>query len=109
MFSKATELALKAQKVYLDNENWRCYWHGLSGDELKTQIFTVANKQTDKMISYAFSDISAKYKESEVLGLNELLVKDFEVKVDECLPCTIEFLNDAKIEYTGSPYIKETQ
>ena len=106
MFSKASSLALKAAKVYLNNEKWVCYYHALSGDELKTQIFTIANKKTDKMISYYFQDLSAKYKEFEEQGIKNKLKKDFEVNADECLPCVIEFLNDAKIEYTNKPYIK---
>ena len=105
MFSKASTMALKATKVYLDNENWVCYYHALSGDELKTQIFTLANKTTDKMISYYFSDISSKYKMENINGIKNKFIKDFEVNVDECLPCAIEFLNDAKIEYTGKSYI----
>jgi hypothetical protein len=106
MFSKASNLALKAAKVYLDNEKWVCYYHALSGDELKTQIFTVANKETDKIISYYFQDLSAKYREYEEIGIKAKLQQDFETEANECLPCIIEFLNDAKIEYTGKLYIK---
>lgn len=106
MYSKASKLALKASKIYLDNENWVCYYHALSGEELKSQIFTVANKKTDKMISYSFSDLSIKYKEYEEQGIKNLLKNDFEIEVDECLPCAFNFLNDAKIEYTNKPYFK---
>ena len=106
MFSKANPLSLKAAKVYLDDTTWLCYYHALSGDELKTQIFTVANKETDKMISYSFQDLSAKYKEFEEQGIKNQLEKDFEVNAKDCLPCAINFLNDAKIEYTNKPYIK---
>lgn len=107
MFSKASALVLKASKVYLDNEHWKCYYHALSGDELKSQILTVANKVTDKMISYPFSELSAKYREYEEQGIKAQIEKDFNVDANECVPCVIEFLNDAKIEYTGRPYIKE--
>jgi len=106
MYSKATLLSLKSAKTYLDTNKWLCFYHALSGDELKTQIFTVANKETDKMISYYYQDLSAKYKEFEEQGIKNHLKKDFEIDADDCLPCVINFLNDAKIEYTNKPYIK---
>jgi hypothetical protein len=59
-----------------------------------------------KMISYYFQDLSAKYKEFEEQGIKNQLEKDFEVNAKDCLPCAINFLNDAKIEYTNKPYIK---
>ena len=100
--SKASELALKANKVYLDNSEWLCYWHALSGDELKTQIFTVADKTADKLISYTFSDLSGLYKAYGEAGVKE------KIGSDDLVPYVLKFFNDAKIEYTGKPFIKET-
>lgn len=97
--SKASELALKANKVYLDNSEWLCFWHKLSGDELKSQIFTVANKHQDKLVSYTFSQLSGVYKAFEEEGIKKLLGTDLLV------PYALQFLDDAKIEYTGKPFI----
>jgi ATP-binding cassette subfamily F protein 3 len=48
--SKLNELALKAKKIYSpNNSNWNCYYHALSGEELKNQIITIAHKQLDKV------------------------------------------------------------
>jgi hypothetical protein len=97
--SKASELALKANKVYVDNSELMCYWHKLSADELKSQIFTIANKQEDKLISYTFSQLSSAYKAFEEEGIKEILGSE------TLVPYAIEFLNDAKIEYTGKPFL----
>ncbi len=97
-FSQATELALKANKVYVDNSEWMCYWHRLSGDELKNQIFTVANKHQDQLTSYTFSQLSAAYKAFEENGVKQILGSE------TLVPYATKFLNDAKIEYTGKPF-----
>jgi hypothetical protein len=107
MYSKVNKEALKAVKNYINNDVWHCYWHGLSGDELKTQIFTVAHKPSDKMVSFSFYELSAGYKLNEEQGIKDVLNKEFKVEADELVPYVLEFLNDAKIEYTGRPYIKE--
>jgi hypothetical protein len=106
MLSTANQASLKSSKTYLDNNTWLCYYHALSGDELKNQILTIANKTTDQMISYSFKELSACYKINEVQGIADQLQYNFAQDVSELLPYTIEFLNDAKIEYTGRPYIK---
>ena len=108
MYSTVNKEALKATKNYINNGVWHCYWHALSGDELKTQIFTVAYKQSDQMISFTFTDLSAGYRLNEEQGIKDILNKKFKVEADELVPYVLEFLNDAKIEYTGRPYIKET-
>lgn len=107
MLSKATKLALKANKVYIDNSEWYCYWHALSGDELKTQIFTVGHKLIDKIVSYPFYELSSAYKEHEEQGIENRLKKDFDAETKSLVPYVLEFLNDAKIEYTNKPFIKE--
>ena len=96
--SKTSELALKANKVYLDNSEWLCYWHALSGDELKAQVFTVADKSADKLVSYTFSQLSSAYKAFEEEGVKEIL------NTELLVPYALQFLDDAKIEYTGKPF-----
>ena len=105
MLSKASQLALKANKTYLNNDEWLVYYHALSGDELKSQILSIGHKPTDNLISFSFSNLSSPYKENEEQGIANKLQKDFEVKTDELVPYVLEFLNDAKIEYTGKPFI----
>lgn len=97
--SKASDLSLKANKIYLDNSEWLCFWHKLSGDELKSQIFTIANKHQDKLVSYTFSQLSSVYKAFEEQGLKEILSAELLV------PYALQFLDDAKIQYTGKPFI----
>lgn len=108
MLSKASKLALKANKVYSDNTEWLVYYHALSGDELKTQILTIGHKPTDKIISYPFSELSGEYKKYEIDGLKNRLQKDFNDDPSYLIQHVLQFLNDAKIEYTGKPFIEET-
>ena len=108
MYSTINKEALKSRKTYTNNDVWHCYWHGLSGDDLKTQIFTVAHKPTDQMLSFCFSDLSSPYKLNEEQGVLKHLEEKFNVDVDEIVPFALQFLNDAKIEYMGRPYIEET-
>jgi hypothetical protein len=110
-YSKATELALKAKKNYSSiDSNWHCYYHALSGDELKEQIMTIAHKPTDAMISFYFKDLTAPYKEREDQGLVEFVKQKYKVtdnEIPECINCIKEFLDDAKIEYTGKPFFNK--
>jgi hypothetical protein len=107
-YSKTTELALKAKKVYSSiDSNWYCYYHALSGDELKEQILTIAYKPSDDLWSFSFKDLSSIYKEKDIQGLIEFIKTQYKVQeneVFECLNCIKDFLNDAKIEYTNKPY-----
>ena len=109
-YSKATPLALKAKKVYSSiDSNWHCYYHALSGDELKEQILTIAHKPTDAMYSFTFKELSAPYKENEDQGLIEFFNKNYQVSQEETfelLTYIKEFLDDAKIEYTGRPFFQ---
>lgn len=107
MYSTVNKEALKSIKTYVNNDDWHCFWHGLSGDELKTQIFTVAHKPSDQMISFTFSDFSGGYKLNEEEGIRDVLSKQLKVETFELVPYVLEFLNDSKIEYTGRPFIKE--
>lgn len=107
MYSTINKQALKAIKTYVDNDVWHCYWHALSGDELKTQIFTVAHKPSDQMISFYFSDLSSPYKLNGEQGVLDHLKQQFNVDADEIVPFALQFLNDAQIEYLGKPFIKE--
>jgi len=108
MYSKASKAALKSNKTYVNDDVWHCYWHALSGDELKTQIFTAAHKPSDQILSFSFSDLATPYKVNEEQGIKDYLKDKFKVDADELVPCVLQFLNDAKIEYTGRPFIKET-
>ena len=110
---KTAGLGLKAKVQYStwDNSNWHCYYHALSGDELKTQIMSIFYKPTGDEKSWGFSDLSAPYKANEEDGLREWIAKTYNASiedVEECLGYIIQFLNDAKVEYTGKPFIKET-
>jgi len=110
-YSKATELALKAKKVYSSVDSpWHCYYHALSGDELKEQILTIAYKPTDQMNSWAFKDLTAPYKMYEDEGLVNFIKEKYNVsdeEIPECVNCIKEFLDDAKIEYTGKPFFNK--
>lgn len=105
MLSKATELALKSQKTYLDNDEWLCFWHRLSDDQLNTQIFTVGHKPTDQLISFYFMDLSLAYKAADMPGVQKLLSEKFGAPdTSSCSDSVWQFLNDAKLEYTGKEY-----
>ena len=110
-YSKATELALKAKKVYSSIDSpWHCYYHALSGDELKEQILTIVHKPTDAMMSFAYKDLTAPYKMYEDQGLFNFIKEKYNVaeqEVFECVNCIKEFLDDAKIEYTGKPFFNK--
>jgi len=110
-YSKASKLALKAKKIYsaLDS-NWYCYYHALSGDELKSQILTLAHKPTDNIVSFQFQELSAPYKMYEDDGIKNLIKEKFKVideEVYECIHYIKEFFDDAKIEYTGRPFFNK--
>jgi len=110
-YKKASELALKAKKVYSSIDSpWHCYYHALSGDELKEQIMTIAHKPTDAMMSFAYKDLTAPYKMYEDQGLVEFVRHNYKVtdnEIPECINCIKEFLDDAKIEYTGKPFFNK--
>ena len=111
MYSKATELALKAKKVYSSiDSNWHCYYHALSGDELKEQIMTIAYKPKDVIYSFYFKDLTAPYKIYEDQGLFNFIKEKYNVaenEIYECINYIKEFLDDAKIEYTGKPFFNK--
>lgn len=110
-YSKTSKLALKAKKVYSSiDSNWHCYYHHLSGDELKEQIITIAYKPTDQMNSWAFKDLTAPYKMYEEQGLFNFIKEKYNVAEDEiyeCINYIKEFFDDAKIEYTGKPFFNK--
>jgi len=110
-YSKASELALKAKKIYSSiDSSWHCYYHALSGDELKEQILTIAYKPTDAMMSFAYKDLTAPYKMYEDQGLVNFVKEKYNVsdeEIYECVNCIKEFLDDAKIEYTGKPFFNK--
>jgi hypothetical protein len=110
-YSKASELALKSKKVYSSVDSpWHCYYHHLSGDELKEQILTIAHKPTDQMNSWSFKDLTSPYKMYEDQGLVNFVKEKYkatEEEIFECVNCIKEFLDDAKIEYTGQPFFNK--
>jgi hypothetical protein len=110
-YSKATELALKAKKVYSTiGSSWHCYYHALSGDELKEQIITIVYKPKDQMNSWSFKDLSNTYKMYEDQGLVNFIKEKYKVldeELPECVNSIKEFLDDAKIEYTGKPFFNK--
>jgi hypothetical protein len=82
----------------------------LSGDDLSTQIITIAYKPTDAMWSFTYKELGSIYKEKDDFGLVDLITKKYQTKDDElyeCINCIKEFLNDAKIEYTGRPFFNK--
>lgn len=107
-YKKATELALKSKKNYsAETSTWHCYYHHLSGDELKEQILTIAHKPTDAMMSFAYKDLTAPYKMYEDQGLIDFVKEKYKAsdeEVSECVGYIKEFFDDAKIEYTGRPF-----
>lgn len=111
---KTTGLGLKAKKQYStwDTSNWHCYYHALSGDELKAQIMSIFYKPTGDERSWPFVDLSAPYKMNEEDGVRKWIVDTYgdtpQEDIEECLGYIIQFLNDAKIEYTGRPFVAET-
>jgi hypothetical protein len=108
MYSKLNKEALKSIKTYVNDDVWHCYWHGLSGDELVNQIFTVAHKPSDVVYSLNFTELSSLYKLDGAEKINEFLHKVFDVGVEVPVQHVLQFLNDAKIEYTNKPFFKET-
>lgn len=110
-YDKINKLALKAIKIYSnENSNWHAYYHFLSGDELKNQVFTVAHKPLNWILSYNYTELSSAYKMYENQGIFELIKNDFNVSdkdLFECCDYAKQFLNDAKIEYTGKPFFNK--
>jgi hypothetical protein len=108
-FSQLPPNALKAKKKYTTAEtNWVCYWHLLSGGELKLQIITVAYKPKDMVYSFNYPELADFYKLDEVQGIKKQLEKVFDVNdVDEPAKAIIQFLDDAKIEYSGKTFIQK--
>jgi len=109
-FSKLNELALKAKKVYSPiNSNWHCYYHALSGEELKNQVISIAHKQLDKIESFTYEDITQPYKMYEDQGLYNFIKEWFDVSIDEIIECSEyvkQFYDDARIEYLGKPFFR---
>jgi hypothetical protein len=107
-FSKLNELALKTKKVYSPiDSNWHCYYHALSGEELKNQVITIAHKNLDKVESFSYQDITAPYKMNEDQGLYDFIKQMFDVSIDEIIECSEyvkQFYDDARIEYLGKPF-----
>ncbi len=109
--SKLNELALKAKKIYSpNNSNWHCYYHALSGEELKNQIITIAHKQLDKVESFSYQDITAPYKMYQDQGLCKFIQEMFNVSIDEIIECSNyvkQFYDDARIEYLNKPFFNK--
>jgi hypothetical protein len=99
----------KANKRYstYDNSSWHCFWHRLSGDELRSQIISIFYKQK-KENSWAYDEVSAPYKHNEEDGLKVWLSENYpdasDEELNECMNYILEFLDDARIEYVGKPF-----
>lgn len=108
MFSKLNSEALKSKKTYINSaSDWCCYWHLLSGDELKNQVFTVAHKPSDKVYSFSYSELSGLYKLKGVEGVEKNIEALFATEnVTDAVNSSLQFLNDARIEYLGKPLIE---
>lgn len=106
-------LRTKANKRYLtyDNSIWHIFWHKLSGEDLKSQIVSIFYNK-EKESSWSYEEVSAPYKMYEEEGLKSWLSsvypKATEEELNECIEHILEFLDDAKIEYTGKPFRKIT-
>jgi len=105
------DLKYKSQKTYSPiDSNWNCFWHKLSGDELKQQIISLFYKPTNQENSWSFDDVSVPYKMYDDDGLSMWLKEKYgdlpENDITECVEYIFEFLDDAKIEYTGKPFRK---
>jgi hypothetical protein len=110
VFSKLHPNALKANKKYTPQDSdWVCYWHLFSGDELKTQVITIAHKPTDYVYSFLYPEVAEFYKADERGGLEKKMQEVFKVdNVQEAVNACLKFLDDARIEYLGKPFfVKE--
>lgn len=111
---KTTGLGLKAKVQYStwDNSNWHCYYHALSGDELKNQIMSIFYKPTGDERSWQFKDLSSAYKMSEEDGVRQWIVDTYgqmpQEDIEECLGYIVRFLNDARAEFNMKPLVAET-
>jgi len=110
---KTSGLGLKTKVQYAtwDNSNWHCYYHALSGDELKSQIISIFYKPTGDERSWSFADVSAIYKAHEEDGLRKWVTETYGAEsqdVDECVEYICRFLNDAREEFGMKPLVKET-
>lgn len=107
---KTIGIALKAKIQYAtwDNSNWHCYYHALSGDELKRQIISIFYKPTGDERSWYFEDVSARYKEHEEVGLKNWVQTTYgstNEDADECVGYILRFINDARAEFCMKPLI----
>lgn len=103
------DLKYKAKVKYsTETSNWNCFYHALSGDELKSQIMSIFYKPTNQENSWSFSDLSAPYKMYDEQGILEWIKLNYknisDNDLNECLIYILQFLNDAKLEYTGKPF-----
>jgi hypothetical protein len=104
------KMPLKAAKQYStwETSNWYCFYNRLSGDELKTQILSLFYRPTGNVKSWCFSDLSSSYKENEELGVAQWINSKYgdmpQEDIQECVEYICQFLDDAKIEYTGRPF-----
>jgi hypothetical protein len=110
---KTSGVALKAKVQYStwDDSNWHCFYHALSGDELKTQIISIFYKPTGDERSWPFVEVSAPYKVAELEGLKKWVIDTYgaaEGDADECVEYICCFINDAREEFGTKPLIKET-
>ena len=64
----------------------------------KDPIFLMTEQELEVYIDHHINDIES---------IKDYLKEKFKVDADELVPCVLQFLNDAKIEYTGRPFIKE--
>lgn len=106
---KLNDLALKAKTQYStwDNSNWHCYYHALSGDELSNQILSLFYKPNQIYKSHQFSEVSQHWKMYEEQGIVNWLKKTYEASDEDCqeaLTYAKQFLNEAKIEFTGRKF-----
>lgn len=111
---KTNGIALKAKIQYStwDDSNWHCYYHALSGDELKKQIISIFYKPTGDERSWSFEDLSAYYKICEEDGLRNWIKQTYGEKVtledvEEVLTYICRFFNDACEEFGRKPLVKE--
>lgn len=110
---KTSGLGLKAKIQYStwDNSNWHCYYHGLSGDELKNQIISIFYKPTGDERSWQFVEISSSYKLYQEQGLRDWIVKTYNANiedVEELIGYIKQFFDDACEEFGRKSIVKES-
>lgn len=110
---KISGLALKAKIQYStwDKSNWHCYYHALSGDELKNQIISIFYKPTKDQRSWTYENLSSLFKEYEEFGIKKWLKETYAASdndIDECVNYILTFFNDAREEFNMKPLTYKT-